>query len=519
MNNSIKRAQSQARLSFAERENFRPKVRQYKKLMMTLALLLTVATGAMATTVKWVTEDFYNTGSAAFTKYDVTVTPSNNDARLSNYFYNNGVNTFTTTLGNFTKIEIVFKPESSPLNISGWTYEVIEAVQPDPQDMPEIVEYTSKVTWTGDAESVSIQGAIKNIQSITFTITDPNAVDVEPVEGKTNEWTFTQPGGDVVLTPIYAKTAAFATTGTEPEVTTLLPAAAEGVIAGTDAPLIVEGTVAFAGTSTEVKQGTVMYAVTPATATEAPALTSSDWKNTVPTAKDIADDGAEVKVWYYIQGADAPQGEAATLDNTFNNSEVSSLTVTVLSNKFDLALKAANANTIDATQASKGTVSVKVGTAAAVDKTEDITDGKLTAIKMGSEVKLNTKAGYKFRKVEVKKAASTPTLKDALADGATVVITYTWMGTNVTTFTYTNNGGNYTGSTTGADAEYFDNEMSMVGMNLKFRASNLDISDANVSIGFYTDTNEYVASKGSSFTSFTISVNGTDVTSQLTEVK
>ena len=48
MNNSIKRAQSQARLSFAERENFRPKVRQYKKLMMTLALLLTAVTGAWA---------------------------------------------------------------------------------------------------------------------------------------------------------------------------------------------------------------------------------------------------------------------------------------------------------------------------------------------------------------------------------------------------------------------------------------------------------------------------------------
>ena len=108
-------------------------------------------------------------------------------------------------------------------------------------------------------------------------------------------------------------------------------------------------------------------------------------------------------MWYYIQGADAPATVAATLDNTFNDSEVSSLTVSVLSNKFDLTLKAANANTIDATEASKGTVSVKVGTGAAVDKTEDITNGKLKAVKMGSEVKLNTKAGYKFRKVEVKK--------------------------------------------------------------------------------------------------------------------
>ena len=92
------------------------------------------------------------------------------------------------------------------------------------------------------------------------------------------------------------------------------------------------------------------------------------------------------------------------------------------------------------------------------------------------------------------------------------------MGTNVTTFTYTNNGGNYTGNTIGADAEYFANGMSMDGTTLKFTASNQDISEANVSIDFFTDTNEYSAVKGSSFTSFTISVNGTDVTSQLTEV-
>ena len=236
-------------------------------------------------------------------------------------------------------------------------------------------------------------------------------IEVTPVAepaANTKQWTFNQPGGDVVLTPIYAPTAAWATTGTGSEVTLLAPAAAEGVIAGTDAPLIAEGTgiVAFAGTSTEDTQGTVMYFAS-ATATEAPALTSSDWTNTVPTAKDIADDGAEVKVWYYILGADAPATVAATLDNTFNDSEVSSLTVTVLSNKFDLTLKAANANTIDATQASKGTVSVKVGTGAAEDKTEYITDGKLKAIKMGSEVKMTTKAGYKFRKVEVKKAEKT----------------------------------------------------------------------------------------------------------------
>ena len=98
----------------------------------------------------------------------------------------------------------------------------------------------------------------------------------------------------------------------------------------------------------------------------------------MPTAKDIADDGATVYVWYYIQGADAPQGVAATLDNTFDNTEPTCLTVQVLTNKFDIQFNAANANTIEA---GKATVTVG-GTAATV------TEGKLQGVKMGSEVKV-----------------------------------------------------------------------------------------------------------------------------------
>ena len=215
-------------------------------------------------------------------------------------------------------------------------------------------------------------------------------------DASTKTGTFLMPASDVVLTPIYAKAAAFATTGTEPEVKTLLPEAAEGVIAGTDASLIAEGTgiVAFAGESTDATQGTLMYAIG-TSATEAPALT--DFSATVPTAENVADDGADVYVWYYIQGADAPEGEAATLDNTFSDTEPACLTVQVLTNKFDIQFNAANANTIEA---GKATVTVG-GTAATV------TEGKLQGVKMGSEVKVKANTGYKFRKVEVKKKAAT----------------------------------------------------------------------------------------------------------------
>ena len=231
-----------------------------------------------------------------------------------------------------------------------------------------------------------------------YYYTASDAIKVTP-GSSANTWTFSMPGSDVVLTPIYAKAAAFATTGTEPEVKTLLPEAAEGVIAGTDASLIKEGTgiVAFAGESTDVTQGTVMYAIG-TSATEVPELT--EFSATAPTAKNVADDGATVYVWYYIQGADAPESEAATLDNTFDNTEPACLTVQVLTNKFDITFNAANANTIEA---GKATVTVG-GTAATV------TEGKLQGVKMGSEVKLEANPGYKFRKVEVKKKAPAPSL-------------------------------------------------------------------------------------------------------------
>jgi len=250
----------------------------------------------------------------------------------------------------------------------------------------------------------------QTVVKATVCYTTPAGPKVEWT-ASTKTGTFTMPGSDVVLTPIYAKAAAFATTGTEPDVTPLLPEAAEGVIAGTDASLIADGTgiVAFAGTSNEVTQGTLMYAIG-TSATEAPALTA--FSATVPTAKTVADDGADVYVWYYIKGADAPEGQQATEENTFNDTEPACLTVTVLTNKFDIQFNAANANTIEA---GKATVTVG-GTAATV------TEGKLQGVKMGSEVKLKANTGYKFRKVEVKKTPKTITIGEqnyTVLDGET----------------------------------------------------------------------------------------------------
>ena len=504
MKNSIKREQSQACLNFAERKNFRLQAKY--KILMTLALLLTAVTGAWAADPKVYTEPVaissLHVGDILATGF--LLTPASNLDVI--YFDANRFKQDNSPMGSQWGVSLSY------INSYG---ENAAMTFRTPSDPPSDLTATP-VDASGNDGNAWVVTLVGNTQG-TYTIRlsgtyyDPpievNEVNPVTVSGATKQWEFDMPASDVLLTPVYAPVAAFAVenAGTANE-KTLLPEAAEGVIAGQDADIVTAG---------QSAQGTVMYAVT-TSAEAAPALTA--FSDAVPNAKDY-DDAATVYVWYYIQGADTPDGQEATEENTFNDSEICAtpLTVQVLTNKFDLTLKAANVNTIDATQASKGTVSV-----AGTDKTGEITDeGKLTAIKMGSEVKLKANTGYKFRKVEVKKKASTPTLKDALADGATVVITYTWMsGTNVTTFTYTNNGGNYTGSTTGDDAEYFANDMSKEGTTLKFTASNPDHSAAaDVSIDFDTDTNEYVASKGGYFTSFTISVNGTDLTSQLTEVK
>ena len=184
-----------------------------------------------------------------------------------------------------------------------------------------------------------------------------------------DKWIVTMPASNVTVEPEYYAQAMFATEGNE----VLTPTAAEDAIAGTDAPLIVEGTVAKAG-QTDDAQGTVMYAVT-TTADAAPALDA--FSATVPTAEDY-DDATTVFVWYYIQ-------------NTFSDSDICStpLQVNVLSNKFTLTFDPAPVEKVDVT------VDGQTATPAQ--------DGKLENVPMGKQVKVIAKTGYKLKKVEVKK--------------------------------------------------------------------------------------------------------------------
>ena len=494
MKNSIKREQSQACLNFAERKNFRLQAKY--KIIMTLALLLTAVTGAWADETPLVTITFDSNGPVYSVEGLVTLTGTNYHLGNSSGVYFWEPNSPTKTLS--ATVEAV----ADNVSISKV---VFRSIMYDNVDIPledtekPFVCYAnydlggrslSETNWTNKIASERIA----KIEVYTGAAEAP--ITVEPVTGQSNQWTFAMPGSDVVLTPIYAKAAAFATTGTEPEVKTLLPEAAEGVIAGTDASLIAEGTgiVAFAGTSTEVKQGTLMYAIG-TSATEVPALTA--FSATVPTAEDY-DDAATVYVWYYIKGADAPQGQTATAENTFDNTEPACLTVTVLTNKFDIQFNAANANTIEA---GKATVTVG-GTAATV------TEGKLEGVKMGSEVKLKAKEGYKFRKVEVKKGGGEPVL--------------------LTTITAADNSSFKSGSQTFGDVatvtltgDYLTNDGShggwyCLGSNLTATISVAEANGANItSVKFYTAGGGSAEDKDAPFEVTTTSVTSSNITTYL----
>ena len=354
-------------------------MKQLKKLIMTLVALFAMTTGAWAQATPLITIEStgdnasFNSGSKTFDDI-ATVTFSgnvgNDDDSWGWYTYSeSGITLTVTAAEGYTITRVKFYNNSGSAFVEEAPFEAI-------------LVYDNGVVTKVNGTSLGKLGVTK-IEVYGYAGTEPPLEVTWDAATKTG--TFTQPASDVVLTPIYAPVAQWAT---ENEVA-LLPTAAEGIFAGTTDPIIVEGTVA-------PEQGTVMYAVT-TDDTTAPTLAA--FSATVPTAENIADEGATVYVWYYIQGAATPDGQEATAENTFNDSEICAtpLEVSVLSNQFDITFNAANANTIEA---GKATVTVG-GTAATV------TEGKLEAVKMGSEVKMTAKQGYKFRKVEAKKAPAT----------------------------------------------------------------------------------------------------------------
>ena len=221
------------------------------------------------------------------------------------------------------------------------------------------------------------QYGIVTISSVTYYY-EESGTTVTFTRGtgdKTDEWTMDggMPAGNVTVSVEYFPQA----TAAEGALT-----AATGVAATTSAPLVTLDASKLTGATK------LMYlASTDATK---PAYDAQGWSDKVPTADSFTEAG-NVNVWYYPVGTDDEDPA-----KTFSDGDIcaTALTVTLAAAPtYDISFNAANANTIEA-----GKATVTVGGTAAT-----LTEGKVTGVKMGQQVKMTAAQGYKFRKVEAKK--------------------------------------------------------------------------------------------------------------------
>ena len=340
------------------------------KILSLLVLLLTAATGAWATEPKVINSEI---DFESLMVGDILVEGFSISGPYSTTFYFNA--------GRAKKGETLLNEDVSFFKgyISSVGTNTVITLSADAGDAAGIYTPIDENGQVGNSWIVTSKNHNNDFHLSGYTYVDPNAEAPITVEwnASTKTGTFSMPGSDVVLTPQYAPVAKWDVVETVEQ----KPAALEGIIAGQDEAIVTPG---------QSSQGTVMYAVT-TTAEAAPALTA--FSATVPTAKDY-DDATTLYVWYYIKGQDTPDGQQATEENTFNDSEISAtpLKVDILTNKFDITLSPAPVKNMTVTVAGQAKTPTD--------------EGKLEAVKMQSEVKLKAATGYKFRKVEVKKGAA-----------------------------------------------------------------------------------------------------------------
>ena len=471
---------------------------QIKKTILTLVALLAVTTQAWADetpllTIESKNNTSFTSGSKTFDD-KVTVT-------FSNSVYNDGDN--DGWYGGVSLLTVAGTNGYTITSCKFYTYTGIAKTGYTVEGESPSVYLSGGFVYTDDSKSV-ILGALGVMKIEVYGTASSSGPEVAwDKAAKTG--TFTMPGGNVTLEPEYYPQAAL----------TAAPTAINDVPATTDGAIVKAGTVANIGT-TETAQGTVMYYVSTTALDDAAllALAADQWTADVPTAAKLTK--GEAYVYYYVRGNDSDTDEENFSDGDILSANA--LTVTIAAEPtYAVTFKAANTNTIEA---GKATVTVD-------DQPATVTEGKLQGVKMGSEVKVKANTGYKFRKVEVKKAEAGP-LAAAFKDGAKFKVGYKWNSVNTTYLEFTNSGGTYSLT-------------SVSGLNEAngFNSSTLTVKDGNVlaldvvchpegtskmdrfcaQIEFDATSSTYkYSSKGSGFTGIiSVSVNDADITSQLTE--
>ena len=274
---------------------------QIKKTILTLVSLLSLTTGAWATgeiTVTWNPSDIVpeHLWDDSFTKDGITFTAATCDFQVLTF---GGGGTFTTTLGNFTKIEIS-ADYAGDVSGTGWSNDGWQSA-----------------TWTGNAASVSFSGDIwgggmtcdgGNL-TIVFTIEESPAIKVA-WNGETKTGSFTMPGGNVTLEPEYYPQAAVADGG--------VTAADADARATTDDPLVKVDATKLTGAKK------LMYFVSNS-GTTAPAYDAEGWTDQLPTAEGITQAG-NVYVWYYPVGTDEGVDDATA---TYSDGDMNATALSV----------------------------------------------------------------------------------------------------------------------------------------------------------------------------------------------
>lgn len=493
-----KREQSQARLSFAKRE----KSRLLAKSLLTLVALFAISTGAWAqTTVKYaLTSDLtISSGTTVEVKDGTDVVATITYSETGGSDFTTKATTNISALDGYTAYT-----EGNEKNgdKTGGTFYTIVPAYDGTIDVAVILSASKPFYILEDGTALTDYNGItksdKYYGTFSFAVSKDKAYKLYCSSGKLGfygfEYTFGAAAEGTALTPDATR-----------KVWTLDKMPAGNV------ELQVEYYPGMLVKPTNLVGGTME--IEGLTDTTLPEGFEKDDDGNIYVAKDTKFTVKAVPAEGYHLVGWSDDAENKELEREFTMGDDDFILTATFSDEYDLAFNALNANTIE-----DGKATVKVGD---TDKTATlIQDGKLS-MKSGQTVTLTAAQGYKFRSVEAKKTGSAVTaLAPALENGATVVIICNW-GYATTTFTYTNNGGTFSGQVSGYDANYFYNGLELNGKNLSFGAANADLPDyLSVGITFNTESSAYsYTGKGGDFVSFTISVNGTDVTSQLSELK
>ena len=480
---------------------------QIKKTILTLVALLALTTGAWAdeTLLLTIESKDYTTFTSGSKTFDdkVTVTFSNS---VLNSGDQNGWYTMESSLltvagtNGYTITSCKFYTFDGPA-ANGYTIE---------GESPSVYLFSTNVyTDANQSEYIGYIGITKI--EVYGAAASSASTGPEVAWDKTSKTgSFTMPGGNVELEPEYYPQAAL----------TAQPTAINDVPATTDGAIVKAGTVANIG-STETAQGTVMYYVSPTALDDAAllALAADQWTADVPTAAHLTE--GQAYVYYYVRGNDSDTDEENFSDGDIK--AANALTVTIAAEPtYDVSLKE---GTEDADQ-----WQLKAG-----EGDFQVLQQPVTGVKATTKMKLKFTGDKSLLKgVRAKKKAAAPAtvLSGALVDGAIIKVNFKWRDSNFGDYVqgvYNAASGTFTVSKGGNDWGRSNNNNRAVykveksGDNIIIGAGFYDYSNEAMVWTFNTTNDTYTTTNGTRVNEFpteygliSVSVNGTDITSQLT---